>query len=47
MTVLSVFNKEHLAWDILGHWFKHEKFVSFVQQLNFHKIPHLFFFFSI
>ena len=39
-----VFDEERLARDILGHWFKHEKFSSLVRQLNlygFRKIPHL------
>lgn len=41
---MAVLNPEALARDILGRWFKHEKFESLVRQLNlygFYKIPHL------
>ncbi|KAF8889878.1 hypothetical protein BD779DRAFT_1519417 [Infundibulicybe gibba] len=39
-----VLDHERFAREVLGHWFKHQKFSSFVRQLNmygFHKIPHL------
>src|ERR1700722_3338053 len=41
---LSVLDHERFAREVLGRWFKHQKFPSFVRQLNmygFHKIPHL------
>lgn len=39
-----IHDHERLAKEHLGNWFKHNKFASFVRQLNmygFHKIPHL------
>lgn len=42
--MFSVLNHEKFAREVLGRWFKHQKFTSFVRQLNmygFHKIPHL------
>jgi hypothetical protein len=42
--ILLVLNHERFAREALGRWFKHQKFTSFVRQLNmygFHKIPHL------
>lgn len=44
LTICLVLDHERLAKEHLGIWFKHNKFASFVRQLNmygFHKIPHL------
>ncbi|KAG6371898.1 hypothetical protein JVT61DRAFT_8904 [Boletus reticuloceps] len=39
-----VLDQERFANEVLGRWFKHKRFSSFVRQFNmygFHKIPHL------
>ncbi|KAG6845170.1 hypothetical protein H0H87_012966 [Tephrocybe sp. NHM501043] len=39
-----ILDHERFAREVLGRWFKHQNFASFVRQLNmygFHKIPHL------
>jgi heat shock transcription factor len=43
-STFTVPNHEQLARELLGRWFKHQRFNSFVRQLNmygFHKIPQL------